>query len=111
MSNGVLERFHRSLHTGLSHYVNSANTNWDTLVPLFLIAYGAMLNTVTGYSPFFLLHGRKMEKPTSDNLKARVKTDNPDLDHRLENLRTSLNSAYKQAAKMNRKAQQTNKKL
>jgi hypothetical protein len=52
-----------------------------------------------------------METPGSDNLKARVKTDNPDLDHRLENLRASLKSAYKLAAKMNRKAQQTNKRF
>jgi hypothetical protein len=33
MSNGLLERWHRSLHTGLSRCVNSANTNWDILVP------------------------------------------------------------------------------
>jgi transposase InsO family protein len=30
MSNGVVERFHHSLHTGLSHYVNY--TNWYTFV-------------------------------------------------------------------------------
>jgi hypothetical protein len=51
-----------------------------------------------------------METPSSDNVKARVKTDNPDLDNRLENLRANLKSAYKLAAEMNRKAQQTNKK-
>ena len=35
MSNGFSERWHRSLHTGLSHYINSANTNWDNLVQFF----------------------------------------------------------------------------
>jgi hypothetical protein len=50
-----------------------------------------------------------MDTPGSDDLKARVKTDNPYLDHRLENLRASLKSAHKLAAEMNRKAQQTNK--
>ena len=39
MPNGFSERLHRSLHTGLSHYINSVNTNWDTLVPFFLMAY------------------------------------------------------------------------
>jgi hypothetical protein len=111
MSNGVIERLYRSLHNGLSHYVDSANTNWDTLVPLFLMAYRATPNTVTGYSPFFFLHGREIETPGSDNLKARVKTDNTDLDHRLENLRASLKSGYKLAAEMKRKAQQTNKRF
>jgi len=32
MSNGQMERFHRSLHAGLSHYVNATHTNWDVLV-------------------------------------------------------------------------------
>jgi hypothetical protein len=111
MSNGVVERWHRSRHTGLSHYVNAANTNWDTLVPFFLMAYRATPNTVTGYSPFFLLHGREMETPNNDNLKARVATDNPDPNRRLENLKEKLKTAYKLAAKANQRTQQANKRL
>lgn len=37
-SNGMIERLHRSLHNGLSHYVNATHTNWDTLVPFCLMA-------------------------------------------------------------------------
>jgi transposase InsO family protein len=111
MSNGVVERWHRSLHTGLSHYVNAANTNWDTLVPFFLMVYRATPNTVTGYSPLFLLHGREMETPNNDNLKARVATDNPDLNRRLENLKETLKTAYKLAAEANQRTQQANKRL
>jgi len=43
-SNGVIERFHRSLHTGLSRYINATNTNWDVLVLFYLMAYRATLN-------------------------------------------------------------------
>jgi len=32
-SSGMLERWHKDLHTALSHYINAANTNWDTIVP------------------------------------------------------------------------------
>jgi transposase InsO family protein len=32
-SNGMVEGFHRSLHTGLSHYIDSSHTNWDSIVP------------------------------------------------------------------------------
>jgi hypothetical protein len=46
MSNGVTERFHRSLHAGLSHYVNASHTNWDLQVPFYLMAYRATPNTV-----------------------------------------------------------------
>ena len=38
-SNGILERWHRSLCEGLSHYVNACGNNWDTLVPIYLMAY------------------------------------------------------------------------
>jgi transposase InsO family protein len=34
-SNGQIQRFHRTLHAGISHYIDSTNTNWDTLVPFF----------------------------------------------------------------------------
>jgi len=60
---------------GLSHYINSANNNWDTLIPFYLMAYRATPNSVTGYSPFFLLHGREMEIPNNDNLKARISSE------------------------------------
>ena len=38
-SNGVIERWHTSLHSGLSHYINATNTNWDTLAPFYLMSY------------------------------------------------------------------------
>jgi len=67
--NGKTERLHRTLHTGLSYFVNSANNNWDVLVPFFLMAYRETPNTTTKYSPFYLLHGREMPIPTNENLK------------------------------------------
>jgi len=79
-SNGMIERVHRDLHAGLSHYVNSANTNWDTLVPFYLMSHRATPHSTTGFSPFFLLHGREMILPSHDVLKARVTGGN--LDHK-----------------------------
>jgi transposase InsO family protein len=78
MSNGLLERWHRSLHEGLSYFVNSSNTNWDNLVQFYLMAYRATPNTVSGYSPLYLLHGREMTLPNHANLKAKVTEENPD---------------------------------
>jgi len=34
-SNGMLEKWHKALHTALSHYINAANTNWDTIASFF----------------------------------------------------------------------------
>jgi len=71
-SNGQVEPWHRTLRAGLSCYIDSSHTNWDNLVPSCLMAYRATTNTATGYSPYYLLHGREMTLPNSDNLKVRV---------------------------------------
>jgi len=99
MSNGILERWHRSFYTGLSHYLNASHTDWDVVVPFYFMAYRATPNTVTKFSPFYLLHGREMPLPNSDNLKARMSRENPDHHQRRENLKASLNAAYKYANK------------
>jgi transposase InsO family protein len=110
-SNGMLERWHKDLHTALSHYVNAANTDWDTIVPFFLMAHRAQPHSSTGYSPFFLLHGREMQLPSNDTLRARRVQGSTDLDRRIENLKASLRRAYKEVRKSNRKAHQNNKKF
>jgi hypothetical protein len=105
-SNLFIERFHTSLHAGLSNYINAANTNWDHLIPFFLMAYRATPNSVTGFSPYYLLHGRETEIPNNDNLKVRVATGNPDLVCYLNTLKTSPKKAYEVVAKSNRRSHQ-----
>ena len=72
MSNGTLEHWHRSVHTGLSHYINATHTNLNVLMPFYLMAHRATPSSITGFSPFYLLHGREMPLPNSDNLYASV---------------------------------------
>jgi hypothetical protein len=64
-----------------------------------------------GLSPFYLLHGREMVLPSTDNLKARLPKDDTDEDRRLENLKSNLKLAYKLAAKANIKSHLNNKRL
>jgi hypothetical protein len=110
-SNGMVERLHRSPHSGLSHYVNANHKNWDEVVPYYLMSHRATLHTTTGYSPFYLLHGREKFLPSTDNLKARLPKDHTDEDQRLENLKSNLRLAYNLAAKVNRKSHLNNKRL
>jgi len=36
------------------------------------MSYCATPNTTTGFSPYYLLHGREMALPNSDNFKAKL---------------------------------------
>ena len=109
-SNGKVGRFHRSLTAGLTHYVNAANTNWDEILPFFLMAYRATPNTATGYSPFFLLHGRDMTLPSNENLKAKLSKADAKLCERMDKLKPSLKQAYKSAKIASKASHQNNKK-
>ena len=111
MSNETLERWHRSVHTGLSHYVNATHMNWYILVPFYLMAHRATPSSVTGFSPFYLLNGRDMPLPNTDNLKARVSRENPNQHQMLQNLKASLNTSYKCVNQANKKAHQNNERL
>jgi hypothetical protein len=73
------------------------------------MAYRATPNTVTGYSPYYLLHGREMTLPNSDNLKVKISTENPDQNSRLKNFQSSLKLAYQQVARANKKSYLNNK--
>jgi len=75
------------------------------------MAYRDAPNTVTKFRPFYFLHGREMPLPNSGNLKARVSRENPDHYQRLQNLKASLNAAYKCVTKANKKAHLNNKRL
>ena len=86
-------------------------TNWDTIVPFFLMAHRAQPHSSTGYSPFFLLHGREVQLPNNDTLRARRVEGSTNLDQRIENFKASLRRVYKEVRKANRKAHQKNKKF
>ena len=109
----MTECFHQSLHSGLSHYTDSANTNWDVVVSFYLMAYSATPNTTTGFSPYYLLHGREMVLPNSENLMAKLSKQEGNLDQnrRLENLKSSLRSFYQLVKRANRWSHLSNKCL
>jgi len=111
MSNGIVERVHRILHDSIAHYIDSSGTNWDVVLSFFLLAYRATPHCTTGYSPFYLLHGREMVLPNEGDIKAKISPEvqNVDQVQRLENLKYSLLRAYKDVRLNNRKSHQKNK--
>lgn len=92
----MIERYHRSMNEGLSHYVNANGNNWDKLVPFYLMAYRATPHGSSRYSPYFLLHGREMVIPSMQDLRAKLSSEAETHENanRLENLKSSLKKAY-----------------
>ena len=62
-TDGLCERYNKTLAQMLSFYVNSDHTNWDELVPYVQFAYRTSVQASTKESPFFLLYGRQPRLP------------------------------------------------
>ena len=71
-TDGLVERFNRTLTDMLAKKVEQSEKNWDNHLPFVLFAYRASLQESTGESPFYLLYGRDPRLPTTlglDNLQ------------------------------------------
>lgn len=55
-TNGLTERFNGTLARMLSAYT-ADHKDWDRFLPYLVFAYNTSVHDVTGYSPYFLLHG------------------------------------------------------
>ena len=60
-TNGLTERFNKTLADMLSMYVEVEQKNWDEILPFVTFAYNTAKQDTTGFTPFYLLHGREAE--------------------------------------------------
>ncbi|GFT33076.1 retrovirus-related Pol polyprotein from transposon 412 [Trichonephila clavipes] len=63
LSNGIVERFNRTILNSLSLLVSSNQQDWDKKLPFFLLAYRSAVHETTGYSPSQMLFGRDLRLP------------------------------------------------
>ncbi|MES9883973.1 MAG: DDE-type integrase/transposase/recombinase [Sedimenticola sp.] len=63
MSNGMVERFNKTLLNMIVTYVNEEQTNWDVYLPLVTAAYRGTEHATTGYTPNQLMFGREVNLP------------------------------------------------
>lgn len=64
-SNGSLERFHREFKEYFRHFIAKDQSNWDEFVDLSIWSHNTAVHTATGFTPFFLFHGREPNVPSS----------------------------------------------
>ncbi|XP_055928680.1 uncharacterized protein LOC129959814 [Argiope bruennichi] len=62
-TNGLTERFNKTLAYMLSMYVDVEQKNWDQILSFVTFAYSTTKHDTTGFTPFYLIHGRELETP------------------------------------------------
>ena len=62
-TDGLVERFNKTLKSLLRKLVNKEGRDWDRLLPYILFAYREVPQDTTGFSPFELLYGREVRGP------------------------------------------------
>ena len=62
-SDGMIERFNRTLEAMLSSVLNKNHTDWDEQLPYLMIAYRSTEHDTTGYSPNYLMLSMEATTP------------------------------------------------
>ena len=62
-SDGMVERFNRTLERLLSAFVNAEHTDWDERLPYVMMAYRSYVNETTGYMPKVMMLRREVTVP------------------------------------------------
>ena len=62
-SDGMVERFNRTLKDMVAKYVSGGGPQWDVNVKAYSMAYNSSTHSATGFSPFFLVHGFEPRTP------------------------------------------------
>ncbi len=92
-TDGLVERFNRTLIEMLAKTVEKGGRDWDTCLPCVLSAYHASLQHSTQESPCYLLYGRDPRLPTETALSPPVTRDPVDVDTYKFELQDKLSGA------------------
>ena len=62
-SDGLVERFNRTLLAMLAMFVSREHDNWDDLLPFMMLAYNTTVHTTTGFTSYRLVFGEECNLP------------------------------------------------
>lgn len=94
--NGQVERMNRTLAEMLSMYCSNNQKDWDKGLQAVIFCYNTSVHATTGYSPFFLVHGREATLPPDRALRI-PRLQYMDDEQILHNINHNLREAKKMA--------------
>ena len=108
-TDGLVERFNRTLTDMLSKKVLRSGKDWDVQLPYVLFAYRASPQQSTEESPFFLLYGRDPAIPTDQMLKPSEDQRNVEVDDYRREIVLRMSAAWEAAQSKIKNAQRRQK--
>jgi len=108
-SDGLVERFYRTVTEMIAMYVSSNQRDWDTFIPFVIFAYRTSMNESTKFDPFYLVYGRKAHLPIDSALNSKIETKYMDEEDYSTMIQSRLTDAWK-TAKTNIEKAQLNQK-
>jgi len=77
-SDGLTERFNRTLISMLASSVNDQNDEWDILLPFIVFAYNTAIQSSSGQVPFEMIYGRRPMLPIDNVLRQSANLEKND---------------------------------
>jgi transposase InsO family protein len=72
-TNGMIERFNRTLGECIAKLVYDNNKEWDQFIDAVLLAYRTKRHKTTGKTPFYLIYGREATLPLDLKIPHNIK--------------------------------------
>ena len=93
--NSVVERYHRVLKSQMAKRLQGLGNEWDTILLQVQFSHNSSVHSSTGYSPFFLMHGREPILPSTVLFGARNVYSSTNTPHAyVDNLQDRLRKAF-----------------
>ena len=111
-SDGMVERFNRTLLMMLAMFAGKNREDWDDLLPAVMMAYRSSVHESTGFSPYRLMFGEECTLPMDIGLP-KQQSDLPDsiTSPYAIWVRDALEVAYEQVRQHSGQAVQRQKRL
>ena len=95
-TNGLIERFNRTLIEALSRTATNHLNDWDKFIAPVLFAYRTSAHSTTKISPFFLVYGREAKLPTDSTEMEEESNLIEHIDHQVTHLSDVRNDVQQQ---------------